>query len=94
MMSSDVAASWQVSPVIGRTLLIGCAIGVAVSFAGMVTAGLVGGLGVGPSLGLGVFVSFWGGLGFGGMMGGAAGLIQDERLDTTNGEPAAVPVVD
>lgn len=75
-MSSDVVVSWQEEPGVGRAFLVGCAVGTAVSFAGMTAAGVVGGLGLGASVGLAAFVAFWGGLGFGGMLGGVVGIIR------------------
>lgn len=86
MVPTSATVTWQENPLIGRTVLIGCTIGTVVAFTGIATAALAGGLGLGAALGLGVFSAFWGGLGFGGMLGGAAGLIQAERLDAASAE--------
>lgn len=56
--------------------MTGVAAGVAVSFFGVGGAFLVWGQGWGASIGMGAFVAFWGGLGFGGMIGGAVWAIQ------------------
>lgn len=81
MSSSDAVASWKEHPAVGRTFVTGCMIGAALAFSGVLFACLVGGMDAGPALGLAVFSAFWGGIGFGGMLGGAAGLIQAEALE-------------
>lgn len=61
---------------IGHGVLVGSIVGVLSSFvvtsAGMFAAGVE----AGGAVGLGLFVAFWGGLGFGSMMGGVAGFIR------------------
>lgn len=65
----------------GSPLLTGVIVGVVVSFV-VVTGGLLAtGQGVGASLGLGAFVAFWGGLGFGGMVGGVVWATREEAAD-------------
>ena len=64
--ASDVADQ---EPDTGRWGLIGYAIGFTVACVGITIAGSLGGLGFGPSLGLGAFVGIWGGGGFGFMLG-------------------------
>jgi len=66
----DPATAWADPPGLGRALMIGVSIGVAGSFFGVAGAFLAGGQGWGASIGMGAFVAFWGGLGFGGMLGG------------------------
>lgn len=73
---------WSDPTGMGRSMVIGCSIGVVVSFVG-VTVGILsaGGTAWQSAVGLGVFVAFWGGLGFGSMMGGVAWL---SKLETTS----------
>lgn len=63
-----------------RRIFASCiAIGVLASFVG-VTAGMVAiGEGWGAAVGLGAFVGFWGGLGFGAMVGGVIWATRAER---------------
>lgn len=63
------ASTADTEPNVGRTGMIGYAIGFTVATVGITIAGTLGGLGFGPSLGLGAFVGFWGGGGFGFMLG-------------------------
>lgn len=88
MSSSDVSVSWQESSVVGRAFVGGMVVGAAIAFIGMLVGGLLGGLGLGASVGLAAFVAFWGGLGFGGMMGGVAGLIREARIDADHDGPS------
>lgn len=53
-----------------KALTIGVAIGVAASFFGVGGAFLAAGQDWATSIGMGLFVAMWGGLGFGGMLGG------------------------
>lgn len=68
----DLAASWVSPPGLGRCLSIGSAIGVVVALIVIAVPCLLSGMEVGSALGFGAFVAFWGGLGFGSMMGGVA----------------------
>lgn len=68
----DLAASWVSPPGLGRCLGIGSGIGIALAFVGIAVPSLLSGMEVGSALGFGAFVAFWGGLGFGSMMGGVA----------------------
>lgn len=63
----------------GKALTIGVAIGVAVSFFGVGGAFLAAGQGWGAAIGMGAFVAFWGGLGFGVMVGGVVWATQAEK---------------
>lgn len=61
---------------IAHGVVVGSVVGVILSFAGA-TAGMVAaGVETGAALGFGAFVAFWGGLGFGSMMGGVLGFIR------------------
>lgn len=75
----EPATAWAEPPGLGRALAIGVAIGVAISFLGVGGAFLAGGQGWGPSIGMGAFVAFWGGLGFGGMIGGVVWATQADE---------------
>jgi hypothetical protein len=77
LASADHASD---EPGIGRTAVIGAAVGFLVSTIGITVAGSLGGIGFGASLGLGAFVGTWGGAGFGFMMGGTLPLAR--RLDS------------
>jgi len=75
----DPATAWADPPGLGRALTIGIAIGVAISFCGVAGPFLAGGQGWGASIGMGVFVAAWGGLGFGVMIGGVVWATRVER---------------
>lgn len=90
----ELAASWASPPGLGRCLGIGSGIGVAVAFLGVAVPSLLSGMEPGAALGFGVFVAFWGGLGFGSMMGGVAyvtGLEKAAAAATAAEEPEGHP---
>lgn len=60
----------QEAPGMAKALTIGVTLGIALSFFGVAGALLLGGRSLSTAVGLGVFVAIWGGLGFGGMIGG------------------------
>ena len=66
----EPSAAWADPPGMGKTIGTGVAIGVAVSFLGVAGAFLAAGAGWLTAIGMGAFVATWGGLGFGGMIGG------------------------
>jgi hypothetical protein len=66
----DRPPTGEVEPRWGRGAAIGYVIGFLVVATGITVGGSLGGLGFGPSLGLGCFVGAWGGGGFGFMLGG------------------------
>ncbi|WP_421119637.1 hypothetical protein ACE2AJ_20115 [Aquihabitans daechungensis] len=78
----DPDTAWADPPGMAKALVIGVAVGVAVSFFGVGGAFLAGGQGWGPSIGMGVFVAMWGGLGFGGMIGGVVWASRVEEAAT------------
>ncbi len=53
-----------------RAATIGAVVGFAIVFIAILTAGLIGGIDVGSALGMGLWIAFWGGGGFGFMLGG------------------------
>lgn len=61
---------WAEPPGLGRTVAVGSIIGVVVSFVGVTIGVLALGVEGGSAIGIGLFVAFWGGLGFGTMVGG------------------------
>ncbi|NLV54791.1 MAG: hypothetical protein GXY13_04160 [Acidimicrobiales bacterium] len=61
---------------IGHGVLVGSIVGVLVSFIGSGVGMLIAGVEPGGAAGFGLFVAFWGGLGFGSMMGGVSGFIR------------------
>jgi hypothetical protein len=74
VVGDDHAGSTDHAPTdgagIGRSAIVGAAVGFLVVTIGVTVAGTLGGIGFGASLGLGAFVGMWGGAGFGFMMGG------------------------
>lgn len=62
-----------------RAFRVSVVVGVVVSFVGVSGALLAAGQGIGASLGLGAFVAFWGGLGFGVMIGGVVWATRSEQ---------------
>ena len=80
---------WQEQPGMGRAILVGSAIGVVISFVGVTAGMLAYGIEWGSAVGLGAFVAFWGGLGFGSMMGG---VVWASRPDVPGPIAAAAPV--
>ena len=80
----DVA---QAEPNWGRGGAIGYLIGFSAATVIITTIGTVGGLGFGPSFGLGAFVGVWGGGGFGFMLGATVPLARHmdaEAMHSTN----------
>jgi hypothetical protein len=52
-----------------RAFVVGALVGCVATFTFFVAMSLILRLGLGPAIGIGVFTAFWGGPGFGGMMG-------------------------
>jgi hypothetical protein len=67
---TDPATAWVEPPGMAKALTRGVALGVCISFVGVGGAFLAAGQSWATSIGMGAFVAVWGGLGFGGMMGG------------------------
>ena len=61
---------WKEPTGLGRALVIGGLLGVVVGFVATTVGMLAAHVELGSAVGLGVFVCFWGGLGFGNMVGG------------------------
>lgn len=74
----DPAGEWRDPPGMGRILLVSSSVGVGLSLV-LITVGMLAtGQVWQSSLALGVFVAFWGGLGFGSMIGGVVYLTKVE----------------
>lgn len=69
----------------GRTILVSCAIGVAASMIAVVATMRLLDVEWASAIGLGLFVAFWGGLGFGAMVGGVVHADRMERLAAAGG---------
>jgi hypothetical protein len=52
-----------------RAFVVGALVGCVATFMFFCSMSLILGLGLGPAIGIGAFTAFWGGPGFGGMMG-------------------------
>ena len=59
-----------------RAVAVGAAIGVVLAFAGVAGALFASGSGSATALGVGGVAAFWGGLGFGSMLGGTLHLVR------------------
>lgn len=67
-------------PGLVRAFVIGAVVGFVAVFTLFAGATLLLGLGVGPAIGIGLFTAFWGGPGFGGMMGA---VLHHERVEAS-----------
>ncbi|MCB1037987.1 MAG: hypothetical protein R2701_09500 [Acidimicrobiales bacterium] len=63
----------------GRSIVIGVAVAAVVSFLAVCATVLAEGESLGSAIGLGLFIAFWGGLGFGAMVGGVVFASRVER---------------
>ncbi|MBX3315095.1 MAG: hypothetical protein KF906_12345 [Actinobacteria bacterium] len=68
------------APSLGRAIVTGCAVGVVVSMVGMVVSMRLLDVEWASAIGLGLFIAFWGGIGFGAMIGGVVHADRLERL--------------
>lgn len=64
---------------LAKAVALGSLVGVVVSFVAVLLAMVAGGYGWGVGLGLAAFTAFWGGLGFGSMVGGVIYLSAHEE---------------
>lgn len=87
----ELAASWVSPPGLGRCIGIGCGIGVVLAFIGIALPSLLAGMEWRSAVGFGVFVAFWGGLGFGSMMGGVAYLMRLDKAEVEVRERSSRP---
>src|SRR5690242_4141264 len=63
----------------GRGAVIGGTIGFVLMGAAVFVLGITSAMGFVSSIGIGLFCAFWGGLGFGGMMGATISLIKGQE---------------
>ena len=73
-----VLAPWTGLPGIGRTITVAALVGVLLATVAVVGAMVVFGYGWGAALGVGLMTGFWGGLGFGSMVGGVIHMSRHE----------------
>jgi hypothetical protein len=66
----------------GRPILIGSVLGIVVFTVAVTCMGVATGYGFRNSLGLAIFCSFWGGIGFGAWFGAAYAISRPERVQT------------
>jgi hypothetical protein len=78
--TSGTPDEWPEEPGMGRAIVLGCVVGATLSFVGVTLGMLAIGIGLDSALGLGAFVAFWGGLGFGSMVGGVLWATKAERI--------------
>jgi hypothetical protein len=72
MQDNEVAGDepWKEPVGMGRAMATGGAVGVVLAFVATTLSMLAADVELGSALGLGLFIGFWGGLGFGVMVGG------------------------
>jgi hypothetical protein len=66
---------------LGRAFLRGTVLGFVVVFVVCAGMSLAAGVDLGPAVGIGAFTAFWGGPGFGGMLGAVLHLSRAESAD-------------
>ena len=71
-----------------RTIALGCLIGTVVAMVGVTLAMRAMDQSWSAAIGLGAFVAFWGGLGFGAMVGG---VVHAERLERSSDRSPEMP---
>ena len=72
-------------PSMGTAIFVGCAVGAITSMIAVVAAMRLLDVEWASAIGLGLFVAFWGGLGFGSMVGGVVHADRLERLAAAGG---------
>lgn len=74
-----MTGDWEEPVGLLRSVVMGALVGVVLSFIGTTIGMLLADVEVGAAIGLGVFVAFWGGLGFGTMVGGVIWVSNNEE---------------
>lgn len=69
---------WEEPVGLLRSVVTGAIIGVVIAFIGTTIGMLAADVETGSAIGLGLFVAFWGGLGFGSMVGGVVWVSKNE----------------
>ncbi len=82
--SNDLAEVWPETPGMGRGILKGAVVGTLLAFVVTTVGMLAAGVDMGSALGLGLFIGFWGGLGFGCMVGGVLWATSHEEHPGSN----------
>lgn len=72
----DEAPSATPEAIVLRGFVVGALVGAVVVFAVCAGISLYAGSGWGPAIGIGAFAAFWGGPGFGGMLGAVSGFVR------------------
>ena len=72
-------------PSMATAIAVGCLVGTVVALVGVVVTMRLLDVEWGSAIGLGFFVAFWGGLGFGAMVGGVVHADRLERLAAAGG---------
>ena len=86
-MTEELSPAEVLDPSARKIILTGCVLGAVLSFLGVTFGMHALGAVWASALGLGLFVAFWGGLGFGAMVGGVVYATRlEQRMD--HGEPA------
>ena len=70
---------WEEPVGLLRSVVLGAIIGVVIAFIGTTIGMLAADVETGSAIGLGLFVAFWGGLGFGSMVGGVVWVSKHEE---------------
>jgi hypothetical protein len=79
------AGQGSAPPSMATAITVGCLVGTVVSLVGVVVTMRLLDVEWGSAIGLGFFVAFWGGLGFGSMVGGVVHADRLERLAAAGG---------
>ena len=74
-----IGGEWREPVGLLRSVVTGAVVGVVLAFIGTTLGMLAAGVEMGSALGLGLFVAFWGGLGFGCMVGGVVWVSANEE---------------
>ncbi len=86
-----MSGEWEEPVGLLRSVVVGAIIGVVLSFVGTTVGMLLADIEPGSAVGLGLFIAFWGGLGFGTMVGGVVWVSNNEEEHGDAGDgPAAV----
>lgn len=86
-MVEEISESSQArdAPSMGTAIFVGCAVGAITSMIAVVATMRLLDVEWASAIGLGLFVAFWGGLGFGSMVGGVVQADRLERLAAAGG---------
>lgn len=74
-----ISGEWTEPVGLLRSVVVGALVGVVLSFVGTTVGMLLADVEFGSAVGLGLFIAFWGGLGFGTMVGGVVWVSNEEE---------------